>query len=196
VFIQIIQGRCTRQDEMRELADRWRTEVDNGETGFLGGTYGFTDDDQFVGVVRFASREHAMANSARPEQNAWAEKLMELVDGPLTFHDCDDVTLAMDAFSDRAGFVQVIQGTVDDPAAMKSMMADTETLHRERPDILGGCLAIDENGSFTETIFFTSEAEARAGEKKAMPEDVQRTMDSAMHDVSYLDLRHPWFESA
>ena len=26
--------------------------------GWLGGTYGITDDDEFVGVVRFESREH------------------------------------------------------------------------------------------------------------------------------------------
>ena len=55
-----------------------------------------------------------MANSARPEQTAWAEQMMALMDGPVEFHDCDDVTLMMDGGSDEAGFVQVIRGKVDD----------------------------------------------------------------------------------
>ncbi len=56
MFIQIIQGRCTRHDELREMARGWREELSEGAVGWLGGTYGFTDDDQFVGVVRFESR--------------------------------------------------------------------------------------------------------------------------------------------
>ena len=100
MFIQIIQGKCTRPDELRAMATSWREDVSEGAVGWLGGTYGFTDDDQFLGVIRFESREAAMANSARPEQGAWAEKLMSLMDGPVTFHDCDDVTLFMDGGSD------------------------------------------------------------------------------------------------
>jgi len=197
VFIQIIQGPCTREDELRALAQSWRTEVgERADTGFLGGTYGFTDDHQFVGVVRFETRDKAMANSARPEQTAWAEKMMALMDGPVTFHDCDDVTLMMDGGSDDAGFVQIIQGRVNDPARLKQLMADTETLHRERPEILGGTLAIEADGSFTETIAFTSEAAAREGEKKEMPPEVAQGLESAMSDVRYLDLHKPWFESA
>jgi hypothetical protein len=96
VFIQIIQGKCTRHDELRALADSWLDEIAPGATGWLGGTYGFTDDDLFVGVIRFESREAAMANSARPEQGAWAERMTALMDGPVEFHDCEDVTLMMD----------------------------------------------------------------------------------------------------
>ena len=72
----------------------------SGDDGWLGGTYGFTDDDIFVGVIRFSVREAAMGNSARPEQAAWAEKMAALMDGQVEFHDCDDVTLMMDGGSD------------------------------------------------------------------------------------------------
>ena len=201
MFIQIIQGKCTKQDELRALAESWRTQVgESGDTGFLGGTYGFTDDDMFVGVVRFENREKAMANSARPEQTAWSGRMMELMDGPVQFHDCDDVTLMMDGGSDRAGFVQIIQGKVDDPDRLKAMMTqDTEMLHRERPEIIGGTLGIEPDGTFTETIAFTSEAEARAGEQKEMPEQARADFEAfqaSMRDVKYMDLHHPWFESA
>ena len=193
MFIQIIQGACSREQEMREVGERWTRELGPGAPGWLGGTYGFTDDGMFVAVVRFDSRESAMANSARPEQSEWWSQMEALFDGPVEFHDCDDVTLMMDGGSDDAGFVQVIRGKVDDPATLRSMMTDTEALHEMRPEILGGTLAIEDDGTFTETIAFTDEDSARRGETMEMPEDVRQAMESAMHDVSYLDLHKPWF---
>ena len=195
MFIQIIQGKCTRQDECREMGERWRRELGPGAEGWLGGTYGFTDDDQFMAIVRFDSRESAAKNSQRPEQGAWWREMEALFEGPVEFHDCDDVTLMLDGGSDDAGFVQVIRGKVDDPTTMKKMMTDTEQLHEMRPEIIGGTLAIEEDGTFIETIAFTDEDSARRGEQTAMPEDVRRAMESAMHDVSYADLHHPWFAS-
>jgi hypothetical protein len=196
VFIQIIQGKCTRHDELRAMAQAWRTEVGGGAVGWLGGTYGFTDDDMFVGVVRFDSRESAMANSARPEQTAWAEQMMALMDGPVEFHDCDDVMLFLDGGSDDAGFVQIIRGRVDDVDRLKAMLADTDMLHEMRPDIVGGTLAIEADGTFTETIAFRDEASARQGEMMEVPEPVRSDLEYAMRGASFFDLHHPWFETA
>src|SRR3954451_13505280 len=134
VFIQIISGTCTREQEMREVGERWTRELGPGATGWLGGTYGFTDDGMFVAVVRFDSRESAMANSARPEQAEWWAEMEALFDGPVEFHDCDDVTLMLDGGSDEAGFVQVIRGKVDNPETLRTMMTDTEALHEMRPE--------------------------------------------------------------
>jgi hypothetical protein len=195
MFIQIIQGKCTRQDECREMGERWRRELAPGADGWLGGTYGFTDDGDFMAIVRFDSRESAARNSARPEQGAWWRQMEALFDGPVAFHDSADVTLMLEGGSDDAGFVQVIRGKVDDPATLKAMMTDTEQLHEMRPEILGGTLAIEEDGTFTETIAFTDEESARRGEQTQMPDDVRRAMASSMHDVTYADLHHPWFAS-
>jgi len=199
MFIQILQGRCTRQDELRAMADTWARDLAPGATGWLGGTYGFTDDDQFVGVVRFESREAAMANSQRPEQGVWAEQMMSLMDGPMEFHDCDDVTLMMDGGSDSAGFVQVIRGRVAEPDRLKALMTDTEMLHEMRPDIIGASLAFEDDGTFTETIAFTDESAAREGERKEspdMPAEVRQTLDAAMQGATFYDLHHPWFASS
>ncbi|HSX68996.1 hypothetical protein [Nocardioides sp.] len=196
MFIQVFQGPCSRQEEMHALLDEWRRDLAPSAHGWLGGTYGFTDDGQLVGVVRFESREAAAANSGRPEQDAWAARMNALMDGPMEFHDCDDVTLLFDGGSDEAGFVQVIRGKVDDPARLKAMMADTDALHEARPDILGATLAIEEDGTFTETVAFTSEADARKGEQVPPPEDVQRELAYAMQSATFYDLRRPWFESA
>jgi hypothetical protein len=196
MFIQMIQGPCTRQDEAHAMLDEWRRELSPGASGWLGGTYGFTDDDQLLAVVRFESRDAAMANSDRPEQGEWAERFTALMDGPLEFHDCDDVTLMMDGGSDRAGFVQVIRGRVDDPAPLKAMLADTSTLHETRPEIIGGTLAIEPDGTFIETVAFTDEAAARQGERIEPPAEVRSTLQHVMKDATFYDLHHPWFESA
>jgi hypothetical protein len=195
VFIQVIQGKCTRHDELRAMAEEWREELGGGAEGWLGGTYGFTDDDHFIGVVRFDSREAAMANSARPEQTAWAEKMMGLMDGPVEFHDCDDTMMFLDGGSDQAGFVQVICGKVDDPSRIKAMLADTTTLHEMRPEIIGGTLAIEDDGSFIETVSFRDEDAARQGEKMEPPAEVREELGAMMAGASFYDLHHPWFES-
>jgi hypothetical protein len=201
VFIQVIQGTCNDADAIHRRMDMWRDELEPGAEGFLGGTYGLTDDNEFIGVVRFDSRESAMRNSERPEQGQWWAETATCFDGEATFHDCDDVTLMLDGGSDDAGFVQVIQGRVSDAARLHQMMdgQPMEMLHQQRPDILGGTIAIDKDGFFTQTIAFRSEAEAREGEKKEMPAEMREQMESMSEvesDVSFHDLHHPWFASA
>ncbi|MDZ5620117.1 hypothetical protein [Nocardioides bizhenqiangii] len=196
MFIQIIQGTCTRQDELRALIDEWRRDLAPGATGWLGGTYGFTDDDQFIGVVRFESRNAASANSERPQQGAWAERMTALLDGPAEFHDCDDVTLFLDGGSDEAGFVQIIRGKTDDPERLKSMLANIGAIRDLRPEIIGGSLALEPDGTFTETVAFTTEEAARAGEGKEPPEEVRGELEQFFKDATFYDLRNPWFESA
>jgi hypothetical protein len=194
MFIQIIQGPCSREAEMRDAIERWRTDCEPGADGWLGGTYGFTDDGTFVGVVRFTSEEAARRNSERPEQGRWWSETERLFDGPVEFHDCRDVTVMLEGGSDQAGFVQVIEGKCDDPARMRSLLEQTsESLHAARPEILGATLAIEDDGTFVETVAFTDEATAREHEGE-MADEIRSQMEEARtHDVAYLDLHQPWF---
>jgi len=200
VFIQIIQGKVRDAGEMRRLVDEWREQMGSTAEGWLGGTYGITDDNQFVGVVRFESREAAARNSGKPEQGQWWQRMEDCFDGPATFHDCDDVAMFLDGGSDDAGFVQVIQGRVSDPERFRHFMEQPmDMLHEQRPEIIGGTIAMEPDGWFTETVAFRSEEEAREGERKEMPSEARRDWDqemATMQDVKYLDLHHPWFASA
>ena len=196
MFIQVIKGKTSRPDELRSLAESWRDEGATGSIGYLGGTYGVTDDGDFLGVIRFTSREDAMANSARPETDAFAQKMGALMDGPVSFHDCGDVTTMFGGGSDDAGFVQVITGKVEDPAAMKTLSSGSDELRAMRPEILGGTLAITDDGTYFQTVYFTDEASARQGEQQEPPEEIREVLETMMAGASFYDLRHPWFTSA
>ncbi len=200
MFIQIIQGQCRDADEVQRLTDEWRENMAPMAQGWLGGTYGMTDDGEFVGVVRFESREAAARNSTRPEQGEWFRRMESCFEGEVAFHDCDGAVMFLDGGSDEAGFVQVIQGRVADPDRFRSFMEQPmDMLHETRPEIIGGTIAMEPDGWFTETVAFRSEDEARAGETAEMPEDARREWDqqmAAMTDLRYLDLHAPWFASA
>jgi hypothetical protein len=200
MFIQVIHGMCTDETTLRRQMDRWREELAPGADGWLGGTYGMTEDGRFVGVVRFDSRESAERNSARPEQGAWWEETSRCFDGQATFHDCDDAIVMLDGGSDEAGFVQVIEGRLDDPQHFREWMSQPmDMLQGARPEIIGATIAIDEDGWFAETVSFRSEQAAREGEARPMPADVQEQWDREMshvRDMEFLDLHHPWFATA
>lgn len=200
MFIQVIQGTCRDADLVHRQMDDWRARLEGGATGFLGGTYGLTDGGEFIGVIRFDSKESAERNSQRPEQGQWWAETEKCFDGPVTFHDCTDVIMMLDGGSDDAQFVQVIQGRLTDAGKFRDFMSEPmDMLHTARPDIIGGTVAIDDNGFFTQTIAFRSEAEARESEAKEMPPEGQERMaqmGDVMTDVSYHDLHHPWFETA
>ncbi len=190
MFIQVIKSTTSRPDEVRALTEEWNEMPDEG-SGLLGGTFGITDDGTAISVVRFESRETAMANSERPETSAMAERMAALMEGPSQFYDCEDVTVWLDGGSDDAGFVQVMEGKVQDRDALKQTMAgDTDELRQERPDVIGGTLAIADDGTFFNTVAFTDEASARAGEKKSEP---PAELQELMADLTFHDLRDPWF---
>ena len=89
-FIQIIELVTRRPDEIEALIDEWRSATDGRRTAQRGT---FTKDrerpDTFVQVVEFPSYEDAMANSELPETAAFASRLTELCDGPMTFRNLD-----------------------------------------------------------------------------------------------------------
>ena len=60
------------------------------------------------------------------------------------------------------------------PARLKSMLANADSLHEMRPDILGATLAIEEDGTFTEPLRSPAKRPARSGEQMEPPEEMRR----------------------
>ena len=196
MFIQVIQGKVADEASLRAVMDRWVRDCQPGAVGWLGSTSGITDDGTFVGVVRFESEDAAQRNGERPEQDAWWNEAEKCFAGEVTFLDSSDVTTWLAGGSDDAGFVQVIEGHLQDPERMRSMMEQhSDEIRQMRPEIIGATVAVREGGDYVQTIYFTSEAEARAGEKVEPPQDVAEAMAEEMRDARFFDLRHPMMMS-
>ncbi|MET8777579.1 hypothetical protein ABZV58_21465 [Nocardia sp. NPDC004654] len=200
MFIQVIQGKVSDVDQLRRCMDRWTTELEPGAVGYLGTTYGLSDDGTFIALARFESEEAARRNSARPEQGAWWAETERCFDGPVTFMDCPEVTQWMGGGSDEAGFVQVMEGHTTDTRRMRELLAQTgDRVHELRPEILGGTLSTYGTDGYVEAVYFRSEAEAREHEKVEIPDDLRPLFEEErrlMGEVTYFDLHEPMLLSA
>ena len=199
MFVQVVQGTVTDAEALKMAVQRWRDEVGPGATGWLGSTGGVTEDGRFIAVVRFASEDDARRNSDRPEQAQWCASTSVHV-GDVEFHDCTEVFTILGGGSDDAGFVQVIQGRVNDTAKLREMMAQADAeIGRTRPDVLGGTVALHADGGFTQVVYFASEEAARAGEQtEQTPETQARGAEMASvftGPPTFFDLRQPWLSS-
>ena len=91
-FIQIIEGHTSRGDEIEALSAELEDRTDSGFTVRRSiRTQDRDDPSRFMVIVFFDSYESAMENSNRPETNEFSQKMMELLDGPPTFHNLDVV---------------------------------------------------------------------------------------------------------
>jgi hypothetical protein len=197
MFIQVISGKVTDPEAMQRVADRWERDLRPGAVGFLGSTIGLTDDDRFVVLARFESAEAAKRNSDRPEQGEWWEEMQQCV-SDVVVHDCSRVETLFGGGKDDAGFVQVMQGHIEDSGKADEMFthaADAErVLGEARPDVIGEIVAIHDDGNgYTDAVYFTSESEARTNEKKTMPAEAQAMMqefETALVVDEYLDIKH------
>lgn len=199
MFVQVIQGRVGDARQLRAMMDRWVREFSAGAVGWLGSTAGVTADGSGIALARFESADAAQRNSERPEQGQWWAQTAKVFDGDVTFRDCAEVHLFGQGGSDDAGFVQVMQGRyTDQEKALDLLQRSEEALRALRPDVIGGELCLHGDGAFTQAVFFTSEAEARVGEQKEPPADVQAWLDdeaAITADLVFYDLTDPWLHS-
>jgi hypothetical protein len=200
MFVQVIQGQVADAGKVRAALDRWMQELAPGSIGWIGTTAGVTEDGRFIELARFESEEAARRNSDRPEQDQWWAETSRLFTGEASFKDSSDVTVDVTGDPDEAGFVQVIQGRGSDPDRARELMGqDSSAWAAFRPEILGSLAVGHEGGAYTMAVYFTSEAEAREGERKQPPPELRAQMDEmaalSVGEPEYFDLRQPWLYS-
>jgi hypothetical protein len=200
MFVQVIQGQVKDATAVREAMTDWMSDLSPNAVGWLGSTAGVTSDGQLLALARFESADAARRNSERPEQSAWWESTSQLLDGEATFLDSEDVVLDLVGNPDDAGFVQVIQGRGSDPDRARELMNENSGVWADfRPDILGSLVALHDDGNYTMAIYFTSEAEAREGEKKEPPAEMLEQMQEMnaleIGEPRFFDLTEPWLHS-
>ncbi len=201
MFVQVIRGQINDVAGMDAAMDTWMRDLSPGAVGWLGSTGGVTEDGRGIMVARFDSEESARQNSQRPEQGAWWAETSKVFSGEPTFRDSTVVDVDVVGNPDQAGFVQVIQGRGTDPDRARELMQDDSDAWAEhRPDILGSLAIQHEGGEYTVVLYFTSEEEAREGEKKEPPPELKAQMEEmdalSVGEPEFLDLKHPILRSA
>ena len=91
-FIQIIEVKTSKLDEMRALDEQWEKATEGKRTARRSiVTTDRNDPNQVRVIVFFDSYESAMENSNLPETAEFAAKWAEIADGPPSFLDLDVV---------------------------------------------------------------------------------------------------------
>lgn len=92
-FIQIIEFRTDKIDEMRKLDGEWKARASSeGATAQRGILCADHDDPgRYFQIVFFNSLEEAEGNSNLPVTQDFAGKMMALANGEPTFHNLDVV---------------------------------------------------------------------------------------------------------
>jgi hypothetical protein len=91
-FVQIIEYRTSKPEEMQALSDKYRAK--RQAEGGPGPVQVFAgkdrdQDDVYLTIVRFPSYEVAMENSQREDTGELAASMAALADGPPTFRNID-----------------------------------------------------------------------------------------------------------
>ena len=90
-FVQTILFTTSRVDEIKAMGDDYEREQGGQAPGFRGSRI-LKDRDRenaYVIIAEFESYELAMENSQRPETDAFAQRMSELVDGEVTYGNYD-----------------------------------------------------------------------------------------------------------
>jgi quinol monooxygenase YgiN len=89
-FIQIIEFRTSRIDEIQALADERSDQLREGSTAHQVTITADRDrPGYYLTIAEFDSYESAMENSNRPETSEFAAQMAKLCDGPPTFYNLD-----------------------------------------------------------------------------------------------------------
>jgi hypothetical protein len=89
-FIQVIEYRTSKFDEMESLGRQWEAKAQSFTKARRHVLVRDRDDaNHYFNIVFFDSFDEAMENSDNPVTQDFAAKLMALVDGAPTFHNLD-----------------------------------------------------------------------------------------------------------
>lgn len=198
--VQVVRGTTSSAPAVADLWRGWIDAVAPVLPGWLDVTGGVTADGDVVCVTRFADEEAARRALDHPDHRAWWQNTQPVLGADVQVHASDDVGPPEYDADPAAGFVQMMLATVADRPAVERIEHELdEAFRRWRPDSLGGYRVWLPGGKMLAVDYFTSEAEARAGESSEPPPEVADALPrwlALMGDVEWFDLRHQWVARA
>lgn len=88
-FVQTIEWKSTRIEEIEQLNDEWRDRFPTMGPSRVMTCADRDQKDTYVTIVEFESYESAMKNSEDPATSEFAERMGKLCDGPPVFRNLD-----------------------------------------------------------------------------------------------------------
>lgn len=92
-FVQIIEWRTSRIDEVNKFIEEWRQRFPEMGPSRVLECADRDNEGQYMSVVEFPSYEEAMRNNDDPATKEFTDGMMALSDGPPTFHNLDVIKL-------------------------------------------------------------------------------------------------------
>src|SRR5438309_2356429 len=89
-FVQLIEFKTSRLEELNQIMDRWMSETEGKRTA----THAVVMSDRdnpgtYLEIVEFPSYDEAMRNSNLPETGKFAKQITDLCDAPPIFHNLE-----------------------------------------------------------------------------------------------------------
>jgi hypothetical protein len=186
MFSQVVRGHANDPAAVRRVLKLWAPTAGTSDI-----TAGVTDDGRFIAVTSFESEE-----SARAAHGDWHGVL----DGQVSLRSGTRTHLFAPGERSCARFVQVVQGQVTDLVeACRHLDSLQQALAARLPCLLGTMTVEHDDERFTRVLYFSTEEEARAGERDVPAEARHRDEPARRLLVGppeFLDLRDPWLQLA
>ena len=190
VFLLLARGPASDPEIVRRRWDEWHEREASKNAGWLGSTGGVASGGEWLAAVRYASEDPARA-AARAALDS------DFFAAATTVEVTGDVHVLEGNGSPTGGrFVQFMRARVPDRHRLEAIEAAMGSQFAAlRRDFLSGLRAWTGPDRLTVVDWFTSEADARAGEAIDIPADLGARFGewmSLLHDVEWYDLNQPW----
>jgi hypothetical protein len=86
-FVQVMRGRAKDRTVMRDLLAGMEDELQRTRPDLIGATVGWDGDGGFVQTSYFTSEQEARVNEQTMAASPAFDKLMDQMDGPITYYD-------------------------------------------------------------------------------------------------------------
>ncbi|MDQ4069094.1 MAG: hypothetical protein M3203_06445 [Actinomycetota bacterium] len=188
-FVLLARGPVDDPGAVRRRWDDWHERI-AAASGWQGSTGGVASTGDWLAAIRYSSEEAARASAEGGSDHGFLSGATSLeLTGDLQLVEGNGPPLA-------AGFVQFMRARVPERHRLEAVEAAVgDRFAAVRRDFLAGLRAWTGPDRLTVVDWFTSEAEARAGEATAIPPELERLFGewmSLLHDVEWYDLGQPW----